>query len=264
MWGRLGAVSRTESAPILRCDPLGGCLVSHFLWKSILSVFFAAAAVVATAAMLCLMGKAERRLPGKVLRRTHRTAGWIAVALLVIISYYCTKHVAAVGDQLSVRAVLHGTLALILIVVLALKVLIVRIFREFIRFVPAMGLIVFSLVFVVVSTSAGYFFVRTWCGPAGPEETQTAEVVAAGEAASGVALFQSHCAMCHDADSTDPRIGPGLAGLFGRESLRGGGRPVTPESVASQIVAPVGTMPSFESRLAEQEIAAVVEYLKTL
>jgi cytochrome c len=244
--------------------------MSLFMMKSILSVFFLIAAVVAIGAMLSLMGRAERTLSGKALRKMHRTAGWIAVVLLVIISYFCIRYVAMVGDQMSARAVSHGVLALILIVVLALKVLVVRRYKEFLRFVPVMGLIVFSLVFVVVATSAGFFFVRTWCGVTPPEESAgVTQAVSSGDALTGDTdagreEFLSHCATCHNPDSEEPKIGPGLAGLFARERLLSSNRPPTPENVASQILDSVGTMPSFESRLSQQEIADLVAYLKTL
>ena len=244
--------------------------MSVFMMKSVLSVVFLAAAIVAIGAMLSLMGRAERTFSGKALRKMHRTAGWIVVVLLVVISYFCIRYVALVGDQMSGRAVFHGVLALILIVVLALKVLIVRRYKEFLRFVPVMGLIVFSLVFVVVATSAGFFFVQTWCGTTDPAPsvgiTRAAptEDARAGDADAGQAGFLSHCAMCHNSDSDARKVGPGLGGLFARESLLSSGRPPTSENVASQITEPVGTMPSFASRLSSQELADIVAYLETL
>ena len=70
--------------------------------------------------------------------------------------------------------------------------------------------------------------------------------------------------MCHNADSADAKIGPGLGGLFERGTLSSTGGPATREAVASQILSPVGTMPSFEGRLSPRETADVVAYIETL
>ncbi len=246
--------------------------MSLFYVKSILSIVLGIAALVALLAMLSLMGRSERKFSAKGLRRTHRTAGWVVVGFIAVLSYFCIKYTAAAGDSLSVRAVIHGVLALALIVVLFLKILIVRHFKELLRFAPVMGLIVFSLVFVVGTTSAGYFFVREWCGPGAGAVTEGAEAPSApaggeetrGDAEAGEVLFAVNCAGCHNADSEDHKIGPGLAGLLERGALPSSGRPANRENVARQLVDPVGTMPSFGSRLARDELADLVEYLAGL
>jgi len=246
--------------------------MSLFYVKSILSIVLGVAALVALLAMLSLMGRSERKFSAKGLRRTHRTAGWIVVGFIVLLSYICIKYVAAAGDSLAVRAVIHGVLALALIVVLFVKILIVRYFKEFLRFAPVMGLIVFSLIFVVGATSAGYFFVREWCGPGAGEVTERAEVPSAstggdetrGDAEVGEAVFAANCAGCHNADSEDHKIGPGLARLLERDALPSSGRPANRENVMRQLVDPVGTMPPFGSRLATDEIADLVEYMAGL
>ena len=76
--------------------------------KSILALFFLAAGVTAVICMFTLMGRAERKISATFLRRTHKAAGAVFIALLIVISYFCIKYVALMGDQLSTRAVLHG------------------------------------------------------------------------------------------------------------------------------------------------------------
>ena len=85
-----------------------------------------------------------------------------------------------------------------------------------------------------------------------------------GDAEAGRAIFGANCAICHHADSEDTKIGPGLAGLTTRETLRTIGKPPSRENVARQIVSPAGGMPSFESRLSGEELGDLVEYLATL
>ena len=81
----------------------------------------------------------------------------------------------------------------------------------------------------------------------------------------GAALFASKgCSQCHYADSKDEKIGPGLQGLFGRESLPMSGKPVTAANIRDQLVTPYKNMPSFADRLSEEEIDHLLEFLKTL
>jgi cytochrome c2 len=242
-----------------------------FYVKSIMALIFLAAGIIAVLCMLALMGKSERRLSGTFLRRTHRTAGIIFFVLTVFISYVCIKFVAEFGGALSVRAVFHAVLALALFIVLLLKVLIVRFYRELIRIVPTMGLIVFVLAFLVVGTSAGHFFLKYGrTGSAAEQDSAQVETAEAGkeaatkgDASKGSAVFENNCAFCHYSDRTEGKLGPGLAGVLTGDKLPSSGRPATAANVISQLEEPIGTMPSFTS-LSEQEVADLIAYLVTI
>lgn len=85
-----------------------------------------------------------------------------------------------------------------------------------------------------------------------------------GDATKGAATFAMNCDVCHNTDSTEPKVGPGLKGLFKRENLANK-KKVSDASVMELINkgSPVG-MPGFEDQLSEQERADVLAYLKTL
>jgi len=229
--------------------------------KAILAIFFLAVGLTAVICMLTLMGRAERKISATFLRRTHKVAGALFSVMFLVISYFCLHYVEMAGDGLSTRAVFHGILALALFFVLALKISIVQFYKQFLRYVPGLGMTVFGLAFIVFFTSAGYFFLVT-------EKT-----IVAGEAASevseasgverGRALFDNQCSFCHHADKTDSKLGPGLKGILGGETLPASGRPATAENVTQQLLNPYQSMPSFSS-LSEQEIEYLVAYLKTL
>jgi len=249
--------------------------MSIFLVKSILAIVFLVAGAVAVLAMLSLMGVSEHKTSPKALRKLHRAMGFIFVILLVVTSILCVKYVARVGDQISHRAALHGVLALALIGVLAVKIAIVKWFKGLLHLVPALGIIVFVLAFVVAGTSAGYFFVRGAgsagvggvtrggeMGEAGAETSKQGEL-AGGDAESGRLVFEAQCSSCHAADNDESGFGPGLKGLFERDALPYSGRPATLESVISQLREPVGMMPSYNS-LSGEDLGDLIEYLKTL
>ena len=46
--------------------------------------------------------------------------------------------------------------------------------------------------------------------------------VSAADAAKGKANFEANCSVCHNADSTERKMGPGLKGLFKHDKLANG------------------------------------------
>jgi len=238
--------------------------MSLFMVKSILAVFFILAALIAVICMLSLMGKAERKVSAQLLRKMHRVAGFVFTGLLLLISYFCLKYWAMVGDQISTRAVLHGVLSLALIIIFILKISIVQYYKQFLRFVPIMGMIVFVLSFTVFSTSAGFFFLRILGARAESSEiSELSQTLHQGNAEKGAALFKSKCLSCHYADKEEIKQGPGLKNILKKERLPFSKRPSSIENIKKQLKTPFLTMPSFVS-LSEQEIADLIAYLKTL
>ena len=233
--------------------------------KSIVAIFFLAAGLVAVICMLTLMGRTERKISATFLRRLHKGAGAVFAVMFLVISYFCIKYVSMMGDQLSVRAVFHGVLALALFIVLALKLSIVQFYKQFLRYVPGLGMTVFALAFVVFCTSAGYFFLKTeYIKAKSKQEISTPpQAVPGGNVKKGAALFDSKCSFCHYADKEMTKFGPGLKNVLKREKLPYSGRPANLENVRQQLRNPISAMPSFAS-LSEQEIAHLLAYLETL
>jgi len=85
-----------------------------------------------------------------------------------------------------------------------------------------------------------------------------------GDAAAGKEVF-AQCAVCHNADSTTPKVGPGLKGLFKKAKLANGQK-VTDAAVMKIINegAGDGKMPPYADMISEKERADVLAYLKTL
>lgn len=83
------------------------------------------------------------------------------------------------------------------------------------------------------------------------------------DATAGKAIFDSKCAICHSAETTEQKIGPGLKGLYARGTMADGTK-VTDDTVTARIVNGKVPMPAFKDTLSPAEIKQVVEYLKTL
>lgn len=84
-----------------------------------------------------------------------------------------------------------------------------------------------------------------------------------GDVAKGKDVFEQNCAVCHNSDSTDVKMGPGLKGLFKKGKLTSG-IAVSEASVRAKIDAGGNGMPSYKDILSDTEKNDVVAYLKTL
>jgi mono/diheme cytochrome c family protein len=114
--------------------------------------------------------------------------------------------------------------------------------------------IVEALVGVAVVVTVVLLFAND---PEQPPAAPAAAAEAAADGLDGAALFGDNCAVCHGGDGSGG-IGPRLAG----------GRVVTVYPDAADQIAVVtngrGGMPAFGERLTADEIAAVVEYTRTV
>ncbi|HYA16941.1 MAG TPA: cytochrome c [Bryobacteraceae bacterium] len=87
---------------------------------------------------------------------------------------------------------------------------------------------------------------------------------AAGDAGKGKGVFDQNCAVCHNADSADVKMGPGLKGLFKPGYKLKSGGAANDASVRAKIDAGGNGMPSYKDILSDAEKNDVLAYLKTL
>ncbi len=83
-----------------------------------------------------------------------------------------------------------------------------------------------------------------------------------GDAAKGKDVFDQ-CSVCHNADSTETKVGPGLKGLFKMDKLVNG-KPVTEANVRDFINTGGNGMPAYADQLSDQDRNDLIAYLKTL
>ena len=83
-----------------------------------------------------------------------------------------------------------------------------------------------------------------------------------GDAAKGKAVFEQ-CAVCHNPDSEDKKMGPGLKGLFKKDKMTNGKKP-TEAAVRAQVDDGGQGMPAYKDMLSDQEKDDLIAYLKTL
>jgi len=83
------------------------------------------------------------------------------------------------------------------------------------------------------------------------------------DAAKGKSTFEDNCSVCHNSDSEDRKMGPGLKGLFKHEKLANG-KAVNEGNVTGVINEGGNGMPPFADVLTKAEKDDVVAFLKSL
>jgi cytochrome c2 len=81
----------------------------------------------------------------------------------------------------------------------------------------------------------------------------------AGDATRGQQVFESNCAVCHNL-SDQPKVGPGLAGLFANQPTLPNGQPFTEENLREWIHNGGGAMPGIP--LGEGETNDLIAFLR--
>jgi mono/diheme cytochrome c family protein len=83
-----------------------------------------------------------------------------------------------------------------------------------------------------------------------------------GDPAKGKEVFEQ-CGVCHNPDSEEKKMGPGLKGLFKKDKLTNGKKP-TEGNVRAKIDEGGNGMPAYKDVLGDQEKDDLIAYLKTL
>jgi cytochrome c len=86
---------------------------------------------------------------------------------------------------------------------------------------------------------------------------------AKGDPAKGKEVFETTCTMCHNADSEEKKMGPGLKGLFKRDKLNDG-KKASEANIRARIEDGGQGMPGYKDTLEDQQKEDLIAYLKTL
>ncbi|MGH9630364.1 MAG: c-type cytochrome [Bryobacteraceae bacterium] len=88
------------------------------------------------------------------------------------------------------------------------------------------------------------------------------EAAAKGDAAKGKEAFEQ-CAVCHNVDTDEKKMGPSLKGLFKKEKLTNK-NDVNEKNVRAVIDAGGNGMPAYADMLTDEDKDNLIAYLKTL
>jgi uncharacterized protein DUF6529 len=130
--------------------------------KVALTLVIGVLAVLQVVGALWIYGKLGVRAPLWV-GRAHRAAGTVALLLAVFVAYHCLWALGlesgkfADGGKVPLRTVVHGVLGCAVIGAIVVKVVAVRSRRAPGWFLPVAGALLFTLLVVVVLTSAVWY-----------------------------------------------------------------------------------------------------------
>ena len=100
---------------------------------------------------------------------------------------------------------------------------------------------------------------------AGPQEKKEN---GKGDAAKGKEIFQANCDICHNADSTEDKVGPGLKGLMSKppHKLADGTehKQHTVAIIRKQVVEGSSAMPPVGAAFTPKELDDLLAYLQSL
>jgi|SRR5580692_12857236 cytochrome c len=85
-----------------------------------------------------------------------------------------------------------------------------------------------------------------------------------GDAKAGKEVFENNCSVCHNSDSTEVKMGPGLKGISKRAKMTTTGKAPTDANLLEKISTGGNGMPAYADILSDEEKANVIAYLKTL
>ena len=103
---------------------------------------------------------------------------------------------------------------------------------------------------------AGPTCLLTILGLAGVNSANAADV------AKGKEAFEQ-CAVCHNVDTPEQKMGPSLKGLYKRKTLKSG-KPINDANVSAQINNGGNGMPAYQDMLSADEKTNLLAYLHTL
>ncbi|MFV1956941.1 MAG: cytochrome c [bacterium] len=114
-------------------------------------------------------------------------------------------------------------------------------------------------------TSESYIIAKTRVGGNRAREIKGAvpETEVQDSVVEGKKVFSNNCGICHNANTTRTKVGPGLKGLFNLKVTPVRKMPLTDENIRSQIREGGTDMPPY-GYLTDSEIEALIKYLKTL
>lgn len=164
------------------------------LWNTIISLAFLALGGIALYTMLSIHGR--RQAPDyQRYARLHRWAGWLFVALFMVIFVFMLARIESYWEESSARIALHVTLSIALFCLLTIKVVIPRFFPKLRKNMFVLGTSVYLLAFTLVWITAGYYII--WKYEDDPYISKSSLAEHMMDQGLGKELFINECATCH-------------------------------------------------------------------
>lgn len=253
--------------------------MSIYFLKTLLSVVMGLVVVVNVFTMLEALGRGEKRFDVKKLKKIHRINGFFFILIFLFVTYYCFRSIIFGQLEFSPRAAFHSVFALAVVLLLALKISFLEMYDQFSGKVLIIGPTIALVALGMIGTSGGYYLLVTKFhtdttfdeireykdkgAQQGAEGKDTKIKTDPDSIGKGKKLFNERCIFCHDTQSNNTIIGPGLKDVLKKGNLPVSKRPATPENIRNQLKEPFNKMPPFNN-LTEEAVEDIIAFLNTL
>ena len=85
-----------------------------------------------------------------------------------------------------------------------------------------------------------------------------------GDSAKGKEVFESNCSVCHNSDSDEAKIGPGLKGISKKAKMSTADKKPTDANILEKVNTGGNGMPPYKDTLSDAEKTNLIAFLKTL
>lgn len=255
-----------------------------FYTKSVVASVSFVLAIFAIFTMFEILGKSERIFKAETLKIIHKINGAIFFIIFFYITVFCLKFIINSQSELNPRGTFHAICAFTILILFALKVSIIHIYKQFYGYVRVIGISIAIISFNMIASSAGFYLLVSKFGSdknfdktrelkiqkqtiSDIEQKENKQKITVKidkkSISKGKVLYEEKCSFCHEPNSTNWTVGPGHKGIMKMEHLPVSKKPPTPENIANQIKNPIKEMPSF-SYLSDEDIENIIAYLNTL
>jgi ferredoxin-NADP reductase/cytochrome c2 len=92
--------------------------------------------------------------------QAHRWGGYLFLLLYAVMTYFMVLKLRDTSEELALRPLVHMLLAMLLVPLMFVKILIARYYKTYYNSLMPLGLVIFSLSFVLVALTAGPYLLR--------------------------------------------------------------------------------------------------------
>lgn len=164
------------------------------LITTLLSLLFLAVGGAALVIMMANFGGKPLSSPERS-KRVHRVLGWTFVCIFLVLLFVMVGRIERYWEESPARIAIHVVLSVSLLLLLAIKVTIPRLFPALAKHLFTFGVTVYLIGFVLVVITAGYYLLQSYRGV-----PYISHINLSGKMTNpkiGMELFIMRCSICH-------------------------------------------------------------------
>jgi hypothetical protein len=164
------------------------------LYNSIVAIIFLIAGAAAVYIMLMVRGNPKGGTTSRRLLFAHRFCGYLFLLLFILMCFVMMKKCIMYREEYTCRAVIHMTLGIALVPLLAIKILTARYFKRLSSLLAPLGIVIYVTAFAMNGITAGFYLAhRTDISYVSISEADAPML----DEQTGRTLVNEKCSKCH-------------------------------------------------------------------